>query len=267
MATGPAADGRHGWVCDAVVAVAAAGVAIAACAAWIPLRASVPNVDVAVVLLAGTALAGFSGRRAAVVGAALAAAAGFSYFDTEPYERWAITHGTDVVTTVLLVVVGLGAGELALRLGCQRRLSVAEGRRFERVREAAARLAQGEELVPMIGAVADELGHVLHLASCRFSTEPDDEALPSFDRGGQLNPPTLAPGPVALPVLSLGAVVGRFVLEPGDAAGWSHSDVVLATALADQVGAALAAQAPFRAPEDAPPAPPGPSAPFLRVVR
>lgn len=270
MASGSGTGGRPQWTPLALAATTGA-TTVALCIAWIPVRASAPDVDLALVLLVVTALVGFCGRRAAVVGSALGAAAGFSYFDVEPYERWAITHGTDVVTTALLVVVGLAAGELSLRLRRQRRAGATEDRRFERVREAATRLAEGEELVPMIGAVAGQLGAILSLASCRFSTEQADEALPAFDRLGVLHPapaPTGAArlaGPAALPVLSLGVVVGRFVLEPSPATGWRREDVLLAVTLADQVGAALAAQAPMIDPPD--PAPIAPPGPRLRLLR
>ena len=56
-----------------------------------------------------------SGRRFAAALSAVAAAAGFNLFHTEPYLSLRISSGDDVETAALLLVVGLIVGELALR--------------------------------------------------------------------------------------------------------------------------------------------------------
>lgn len=257
----------------------------AACAlivamAWIPVRTSYPSVDVALALVAATAVVAVAGRRAVVIGAAAGSACGFTFFDTEPYEHFAFTHGSDVATAVLLVVVGLVTGELALRVIRQRRFDRGAGGDLGRVREAADRLAHGEELVMMIGAVADQITTVLGAAACSFSTEEEDAGLRFIDRDGSLRAPARAgagsrsapaegePEVVALPVLSQGVVVGRFVIRPWLGAAMTRERLLVAVTLADQVGAALAAQAPPIPPlidPDEPVAPP--PGPTLRVVR
>jgi K+-sensing histidine kinase KdpD len=244
-----------------------------------------PSVDVALALVAATAAVAATGRRAAVIGAAAGSAFGFTFFDTEPYEHFGFTYGSDVATAVLLVVVGLATGELALRVVHQRRFDRGAGGDLGRVREAADRLAHGEELVLMIGATADQITTVLGAAGCSFSTEDDDAGLPFIDRDGRLHmpePAATAPAPpaatapalpptppalIALPVLSQGAVVGRFVVHPHPGGAMSRERWLVAVTLADQVGAALAAQAP-PIPPTHPDAPVDPSSgPLLRVVR
>ncbi len=81
----------------------------------------------------------------------------------------------------------------------------------------------------MIGAVADQIAVVLEAADCSFSTEEDDAGLRIIDRHGALRMPEpgdAGPRPtsvrtdpqlLAVPVLSQGAVVGRFVVRPGPA--------------------------------------------------
>lgn len=262
------------------VALLGAACAVIIAVAWIPARASNPSVDVALALVAATAAVAGAGRRAAVIGAAAGSAFGFTFFDTEPYEHLTITHGSDVATAVLLVVVGLITGELALRVVRQRRFDSGAGGDLSRVREAADRLAHGEELVMMIGAVADQITTVLGAAACSFSTEEEDARLRFVDRDGALRVPAPAGGRlqpaaagdqpelVALPVLSQGVVVGRFVIRPRPGSAMTPERRLVALTLADQVGAALAAQAPpippVTDPEGSLNAPPGP---LLRVVR
>jgi K+-sensing histidine kinase KdpD len=286
------------------VALMGAACAVAVSAAWIPLRKSYPSVDVALALVAATTAVAVAGRRAAVIGAAAGSAFGFTFFDTEPYEHLGFTYGSDVATAVLLVVVGLATGELALRVVHQRRSDRGAGGGLGLIREAAGRLAHGEELVLMIGATADQITMVLGAAGCSFSTEEEDAGLPFIDRDGRLqmaepasaarrsataparpagtaSSPSaaattgqrtaLAPPPpalIALPVLSQGAVVGRFVVRPHHGAPMSRERCLVAVTLADQVGAALAAQAPPIPPMTDGDVPVVPSSgPLLRVVR
>lgn len=262
------------------VALLGAAWALLVSVAWIPVRGSYPSVDVALALVGATAVVAFAGRRAAVMGAAAGSAGGFTFFDTEPYEHFAITHGSDVATAVLLVVVGLVTGELALRVIRQRRFDCGAGGDLGRVRDAADRLAHGEELVVMIGAVARQITTVLGAAACSFSTEEEDAGLRSIDRDGSMRVsepagagprPAIAvdpPEPVALPVLSQGAVVGRFVVRPRPGSVMTRERWLVAVTLADQVGAALAAQAPPMPPiTDPDPSVAPPPGPLLRVVR
>lgn len=89
--------------------------------AWIPLRQGNSTVDVALALVIVITLMGVTARRWAVAAAALSSAVGFTFFDTAPYDRFAITRLPDVATAVMLVVVGLLTGELAVRVACQGR--------------------------------------------------------------------------------------------------------------------------------------------------
>ncbi|MDQ2729997.1 MAG: hypothetical protein M3Y91_19570, partial [Actinomycetota bacterium] len=104
--------------------------------------------------------------------------------------------------------------------------------------------------------MADQITTVLGAADSSFSTEDEDAGLRFIDRDGTLRLPAPAgagPRPattgdqsklVALPVLSQGAVVGRFVVRPRPGAVLTRERSLVAVTLADQVGAALAAQAP-----------------------
>jgi len=246
------------------VAAAAAGAALAVgvAVAWIPVRAQQPNVLVALALVIVVALSGALGRRSAVMATALCAGLAFTYFDTEPYERFVISSQPDIETAVALVLVGLFIGELALRVAGQRRADRSASGDMDRVRAAASQLALGEELVVMIAAVAAQLTTVLGLVDCWFSTEAIPTGIAVVDRRGQLSAGSTSQ--VALPVWGLGQVLGHFLLHPAHPTLLGrHEQLLVAVTLADQVGAALAAQAPPPPPESGGDEP----TPHLRVIR
>ncbi len=228
--------------------------------AWIPVRADQPNVLVALALVVVITGAGWTARRAAVLATAVSAALSFTYFDTEPYERFVISRQPDIETAVALVLVGVITGELALRVARQRHSERSASGDLDRVRVAASQLALGEELVVMIGAVAAQLTALLDLEDCSFSTEAVATGTAVIDRAGVLGAGSTAE--VALPVWGLGQVLGHFLLRAGNpAVPPGHDQFLVAVTLADQVGAALAAQAP------PPPDPADVATPHLRVIR
>ena len=70
----------------------AAAAPFSAAAALVPLRGSVPNATVALVLAALVALVATTGTRTTAVVAAVSAGAGFDVFHTRPYGSLAITR-------------------------------------------------------------------------------------------------------------------------------------------------------------------------------
>lgn len=236
--------------------------------AWTPLRHSLPNVDVALVLVLVVTAIGAGRSRLAVFVAAASAALGFAFFDTAPYEHWTVSRQPDLETLAVLVVVGLATGELAVRWSRQRASVLAGGGDLDRVRDAAAMVASGEELVVVIGAVAEELIRLLGLADCVYEADERGRHLPTVGRDGTVTAPSrpvqglqpkrlyraqperlnrAQPGgwnEIALPVWGLGQVVGCFVLTPTLGVPLSRQRLVVAVTLADQVGSALMVQAP-----------------------
>src|SRR5215472_11221813 len=89
----------------AVLAALVAPVAVAAI--LVPFRASIPNTDVALVMIPVVVAVAANGYRLAGILAALSVAVWFDFFLTLPYERFTITRRTDIETTVLLLVIGI----------------------------------------------------------------------------------------------------------------------------------------------------------------
>jgi hypothetical protein len=128
----------------------------------------------------------------------------------------------------------------------------------------ASLLASGEELVLVIQAVAEQLIGLFGLAGCHFEAGPGGVHVPRVGRDGAIasgtgtavGPPTIGNELVVLPVWGHNQVLGHYVLELSPSADHLRREsLVVAVALADQVGAALMTQAPPPPPPSVAPPP------------
>src|SRR5882724_11861566 len=227
-------------------------------AALVVVRGHVASVNVALVLGIIVVASGALGGRAAGMVSALTAAASYDFFHTRPYLSLLIHDADDIEMTILLLVLGLVSGQLAwqTRVAARERDGGRGG--LDQIRRLADQVAQGNESADVIAAARSELIDLLHLVDCQFEAAPfhDRLYLPQLQRtgvvahrryrmqpGGDLEVELPAEG-IALPVLSRGQIVGRFILDFGPGAGATLEQRVVAIALADQVGASLALYPP-----------------------
>jgi uncharacterized protein DUF4118 len=227
--------------------------------ALVPLRDNIDSANVALILVAAVVIAAVFGGREAGAAGALVSAISFDFFYTRPYGQLRIASKNDVETTLLLLLVGLVVGHISTRGRGARRSAEAREGEIKRIHRVANLAARGEEAADVIMATQAELMSLLDLEDCRFEAPPFSSALPRLDRSGaltghefHLHPngfalPTIG---AELPVLGRGQLLGRFVLDPKPNVGVSLEQRVVAVALADQVGAVLAA--PERSGTDAP---------------
>jgi K+-sensing histidine kinase KdpD len=229
-------------------AVAVVGPIVTALA-LIPGRDHLSVADDALILIVVTVAVASAGNRGAAALAALVSALAFDFFLTRPYQSLAIHHQSDLTTELLFVLVGLSVGELAARGHAYRRAAL-EGRHgLDRVRGVAEQIVEGEDPEYVMISVAAQLTDLLVLQDCRFvRRQPSRKgAWIQTDGTVRLNPlrwPTSSAGlptsQVELPVRGGGEVLGVFLLTPTPARPISHERCVVAVALADQLGAALA---------------------------
>ncbi len=239
---------------DNLVWIGLAGLApILVASALVPLREVTANTNLGLVLVAVVVFAAAGGGRQAGAVAAVVAAVSFDFFLTEPYLRLAIASRDDVETTVLLLAVGLFVGHVGAR--ARRARSTADARHGEirRIYRVAELAARGDDASDVIMAAQAELTMLLRLRGCRFEAAPFSPPLERLERSGVVSWSEfrlrdggfeLPPDGVELPVLGRGNVLGRFVLDPTPGTGVSLEERVVAVALADQVGAVLAAPQP-----------------------
>lgn len=95
--------------------VVAVGLPAGSTAALVRVRGSVPNADIALLILAAVLVVATSGRSGAVVVAAGSAALSYDYFHTLPYHSLTIANQNDLITTVVLGLLAMVVGLVAAR--------------------------------------------------------------------------------------------------------------------------------------------------------
>jgi K+-sensing histidine kinase KdpD len=231
------------WVAAVLAPIAVAGLLV-------PWRQHLSVADNALVLVVVTVAVASAGRRGPAALAAVVAAASFDFLLTPPYGSFRISRQADLTTEVLFVVVGLTVGELAARGRGHRRAAAAGRDELRRLHDLAEQIVDGEDPEFILISVAAELRDLLCLQDCEFARRQPSGKGAWIDSDGtvRLNPlrwPTAHGLPtrrVELPVRGGGRVLGTFILTPTPSAPVTREQCVVAVALADQVGAAMAAQ-------------------------
>jgi K+-sensing histidine kinase KdpD len=236
-----------------------AGVAapLAVTAILVPFRTSFPNTDAALALILVVVAVAALGSRLAGIMAAASAAIWFDFFLTRPYERFSITHRTDIETTVLILVIGVAVTEIAVwgrrqQLAATRRAGYLHG-----INAAAEAVAVGGSASTLIDDVSSQLVRLLSVRSCRFERGVAGLGRPARlmhdghvvgpDQQQELDVQTDGmPTTTEVLVESGGVLQGRFLLTADPGARPTVEQRLVAVAFADQVGAALAATSPVR---------------------
>ena len=236
---------------DRVAVLAALAAPLALAAVLVPFRSSFPNTDAALAMILVVVAVAANGYRLAGILAAVSAAVWFDFFLTRPYEQFTINQRNDIETTVLLLVIGVAVTELAV---WGRRGNTAASRRagyLDGINAAAQAAAIGGSAPMLTDQVTGQLTRVLSLQSCLFQYgvaglgQParmhHDGSVTVAHRTWDVDAEGFPPGTdVELLVESGGVFQGRFLMTPLPGARPTSEQRLLAVALADQVGAALA---------------------------
>ncbi len=249
---------------DSWIMVAAIGAPIATAALLIPWRSQLDASDNALFLVVVIVAVASTGRRLAAATAALVSALSFDFFLTRPYQSFRITSHSDLITEILLLVVGLAVGELAAR-GRRHRDAAWQGRHHLALLHSVTELAAtGKDPQVVVAVATSELVELLFLRDCRFTAHGTDHTMARVTPEGNVTVGQETwsasdlglPRNVDLPVRSGGWLLGHFLLTPTPGKPVSPDRLLVAVAIADQVGAALAT-------EDAPQGLAGAGAPHL----
>jgi hypothetical protein len=218
--------------------------------ALIPWRSQLDASDNALFLVLVIVAIASTGHRVAGFVAAIVSGLAFDYFLTHPYESFRITRHSDFITEILLLVVGLAVGQIAAR-GQHHRAAASEGRRQMAMLHSVTELAAtGKDPETVIEAALHELSELLALRECRFTERHPGPDSARVTPDGQVNVGNRTwstedlglPRNVDLPVRSGGWLLGHFLLTPTPGKPISPERLLVAVAIADQVGAALAAE-------------------------
>jgi K+-sensing histidine kinase KdpD len=240
-----------------LVAAIGVGTAIAVAGLLVSIRDWLGASNVALVLVVVIVGAAAFGGRLAGATTSIAAALAFDYFHTQPLYNLRISDREDIITAVLLLVVGLCVGELsALRASSRREVQV-HAKGASHLEVVAAVVAAGADLDEVWPVVRRALMEQLDLADCRFEPYASTSSLTALDRDGQIGSRHLqwvhgggfalpAEG-VAVPVVHQGRLLGRLVLVPRTGTGTTKPQRRVAVALADQLAVAAARTSPLHA--------------------
>jgi K+-sensing histidine kinase KdpD len=225
--------------------VAAVVVPVAVVTALVPLRGDVSPANLALLLVLvvlGGAVLG--GRLVGVIVGAVTAVA-FDFFLTVPYGSFTIERRDDVVTTVLLAIVGLVGGELVERARRSEAEALARRAEVEQLQRRAELAAGGEPPARLIARFSEELAAMLNLVDVSYQRgrAPAEMAvLTHWGASVPSGPGPTGPETVALPVRAHGRDLGHFRLVfPRPTVGMAVSPDArhAAVAVADQLGVAL----------------------------
>jgi K+-sensing histidine kinase KdpD len=239
---------------DHLAAAAGFVAPLALAAVLVPFRSSFPNTDAALAMIVIVVAVAAAGNRLAGLVAAVSAAAWFDFFLTRPYETFAINRAADIETTVLLVVIGAAVTEIAV--WGRRQYSAASRRAgyLDGINDAARAVATGDSPSAVADRIAAGLIQLLSLRSCEFQygmagiggpARLERDGTVTFDGEPYDLPTGQWPSGVGLELLveSGGRLRGRFLMQPGKYLP-AGEQLLVAIALADQAGAALAATYP-----------------------
>jgi K+-sensing histidine kinase KdpD len=218
-----------------------------------PGRGHLDTADDALILVVVIVAVASTGRRLAAATAALTSALAFDFFLTRPYNSFRITTHQDLITEILLLVVGLSVGELAARGRSHRLTATSRRDELTLLHQVTELAATGQESPIVIQTAISALCQLLILRDCSFTeTDPDSTAAQITPHGDlmvgtsswateSLGLPTKS---VDLPVRNGGRTLGHFLLTPTPGSPIAPEQLIAAVAIADQVGSTLAARHP-----------------------
>jgi hypothetical protein len=237
---------------DWLAIAAAVVVPLAVAAILIPWRGSWPNTNVALLLVVAVVAVAALGNRIAGALAAVSAAVWFDFFFTQPYERFTMTHSSDVTTFALLLAVGIAVSQLAAHARHLKAVTVADAGYLARIVDSAALTQSAGSPDAVVQHVRKQLTDLLDLADCRFEygtligqpprLEPDGTVL---TRHGHwpVDVVGLPTEEIELRTFSNGQYCGRFMMTPNPGSSPSQRARLVAVTLADLAGHALGATA------------------------
>ncbi len=251
--TGPGVLGRLSSEYAAICAGVALPLALAAI--LVPFRTNFANTDAALAMILLVVAVAAVGNRIAGYVAAVSATAWFDFFLTRPYETFAIDRATDIETTILLLVIGIAVTEIAVWGRRQHATASRRAGYLEGINDAARAVAAGDSPSTLIDQIADSLARLLSLRSCQFQYGVAGIGRPArllHDGEVVLNGQPFdfrsadLPAGTSLELLveSGGRLQGRFLMQPSPGVRPPREQLLVAAALADQAGAALAASYP-----------------------
>lgn len=227
----------------------AAGGAIAVfglAAALVPLRDTLGPANVALLVTVVVVLAAVGGGRTAGALSGVVGAITFNFLYTKPYLTLRVNDSKDVATIVLIVVIGLGVGQLTSLRTRQQRAHTTGLRSLRGIEGIAALASSGAGADQLWDAIRTELIDSLHLTDARWEQGEPEPGRATIDREGHLDISrhaftghgfALPDNGAQVPVVAGGRRVGQIVLEAPPLTTVTIEQRRAVLAMADQLAA------------------------------
>jgi K+-sensing histidine kinase KdpD len=227
-----------------------AALSIGAAAAMVPLRTSLGQANIALILVIVVVVAASMGGRVAGAIVAVIASISFNFFHTRPYLTVRIDDAKDMLTAALILLVGIVVGELAIARSRQSATRRSHLRSIRSLEDVGALVSSGAPADQVWPEVRRALIATLGVRRARFDADVH-HPLPVIERDGTVDVKrrrylgdgfALPDTGAALNVAADGVFLGQIVLFPDEEVGVTREQRRAAVALADQFGIALRAE-------------------------
>lgn len=214
----------------------------------VPFRGSFAVTAAALVMVVVILAVAVTGNRIAGVAASASAAAWFDFFLVRPYDRFTISHRSDIETTIAILVVGVLVTELAARSRRHWQAANSSTTYVSMIHGVAVLAANSVPVSEILEHSNESLAQLLSLRACRFDRALYDPPLARIQSNGDVAHVGMRwpvreiglPGPEAEILATWrGRVVGRFVLTPTPGVSVTLEQRIVAVAIADVVAAYL----------------------------
>ena len=245
--------GTYPLTSPTTVAVVGPILALLIAGGLVPLRDTLGVTNVALLIALVVVVAATADRSAGAI-TAVVAALSYNFFHTQPYRSLRIDNGRDILTVVILLVIGLAVSEISVRTRAAARESRRHACAETALERTSAMLARGASVAEVWEEIRIDLIELLRVEECRYEAGALT-TLPEIERSGTLHARTwrwnvggfeLPPEGAAIPVTRAGVVFGQIVLVPRAQSGSIRDERRVAVALADQLAVAIALDSPVR---------------------
>ncbi|WP_406015778.1 DUF4118 domain-containing protein [Streptomyces sp. NBC_00984] len=218
------------------------------CAVLVPFRADMTDSNTVLVLVVAVVAVAALGHRLAGTLTALSAAVWSDFFLTRPYRQFTVVKPADVITALLLVVVGIAVSRLAARARELKVIALTDDDYLAQIHHTARLAETGTGPHTVIDHVCRQLVGLLGLSGCRFEHGTlvgrpprleEDGTIAWGDRCWDADRDGLPREELELRVFHNGRFHGRFMLQPTPGAAPPLAARLVAVTLANQVGAEL----------------------------
>jgi K+-sensing histidine kinase KdpD len=229
--------------------IGAVAVPIGVAAVIIPWRTTFALPAAALILVAAIAVLSIRGDRASGYLAAIVATLSFDFFLTRPYERLSIISRPDIETTICLFVVGVVITEVSVLSRLRHQRALDESGYVALMHRVSEEVASGRSTAEVIEAARTGLFALLSLRAARYESGTAERRRARVEPDGTIisgaitwsNESLGLPGPeLEIAVRDRGRQIGRFVLTPTPGLPVPTRRLMVAAALCDLVGSALA---------------------------